>query len=120
MRFALLLAVALIVASGDATAQQRQRTLNRPPNEAQQQQAAPDNRGTDQIPFVVKEIPRERSAEERKEADEKSELDRKLAGYTSDVDVFDKPRRTKFALHNSGMKSIPGRLPFYKDGNEAT
>jgi hypothetical protein len=85
---ALIFAVALSVAGGYAEAQQRQRPLNPPSNQTQQQQAAPDNRGTEQVPFVVKETPRERSAEERKETQEKSELDRKLTGYTSDLATY--------------------------------
>jgi hypothetical protein len=52
------------------------------------QDTAPDNRGTDQVPFVVKELARERSAEERKEVNEKTALDRKLTNYTSDLAFY--------------------------------
>jgi hypothetical protein len=86
MRFALIGAIALLILSGYAVAQQRQ--LQQPRNQPTQQQTAPDNRGTDQVPFVVKELPRERADEERKEAREKSELDRKLTGYTADLATY--------------------------------
>jgi hypothetical protein len=37
------------------------------------------------------------------------------------IDVFDKPRRTKFAvMYGGAAKSVSSRLAFYKDGNEAT
>jgi len=87
MRLSLFLALAVIALSGHADAQQRQR-LQTPPNQSNQQQAAPDNRGTEQVPLVVKELPRERSTEEHKEAQEKSELDRKLTGYTADLATY--------------------------------
>src|SRR5215468_9811101 len=75
LRFALIVMIALS-SVGTADAQQRQRTSPQPlptkPN--QQQQTIPDNRGTDQVPLVVKEVPRERTAEERKEAQDKSDV----------------------------------------------
>jgi hypothetical protein len=71
-----------------ATSAQRQLPSDQPENPPQEQQAAPDNRGTEQTPFIVKELPRDPTAEERKEAQEKSELDRKLTAYTSDLAAY--------------------------------
>jgi hypothetical protein len=88
MRFALIGAIALLVLTGYANAQQRQ--LQQPRNQPNQQQAAPDNRGTDQVPLVVKELPHERSQEEKAEIKNKEELDRKLTDYTSDLAFFTK------------------------------
>jgi hypothetical protein len=88
MRLALIGATALLILIGHAVAQQRQ--LQQPRNQPNQQQAAPDNRGTDQVPFVIKELPRQRTDDEKTEAQEKSELDRKLAGYTADLATYTK------------------------------
>ncbi len=61
---------------------------DQPSHEAQKQQAAPDNRGTEQVPFVVKELPRERSQKDEEEAGEKAELDRKLTRYTAKLATY--------------------------------
>jgi hypothetical protein len=61
-----------------------------PKNQSQQQQTAPDNRGTYDVPFIVKQLPREHSAEEEKQEAAKAELDGKLAGYTADLAAYTK------------------------------
>lgn len=63
---------------------------NQPPNKPDKEHAAPDNGGTEQVPFVVKEVPREHSAEETQQNAEKRELDRKVAGYTADLADYTK------------------------------
>ncbi len=59
--------------------------LSQPKQEPYEQQTTPENRGTEQIPFVIKELSRERTQEETKQREEKAELDRKLTAYTSDL-----------------------------------
>jgi hypothetical protein len=64
--------------------------LNQTQNRESQQQAAPDNHETQQIPLVIKELPRERTPEETRQRQEKAELDRKLTEYTSDLADYTK------------------------------
>jgi hypothetical protein len=99
----LIAVAALIVLGGSATAQKvisptpnapaatpSPAPLDQPVRQTDQQQAPPDNRGTDQIPFIVKELPRERSEEEKTDAKEKAALDRRLTEYTGDLAWFTK------------------------------
>jgi hypothetical protein len=88
VRLALILVAALIL-SCHADAQQRQR-LHQPHSQSNQQQNAPDTRGTETNPVIIKELPRERAAEETKEAENKAQLDRELAEYTGDLASYTK------------------------------
>ena len=80
----IVLAIIVCLAVVPALAQQ-QPPLNAPPNQPDKQQTAPDRRGTEQVPFVVKEVPRDRSAEDTQQDAEKRELDREVAGYTKRI-----------------------------------
>lgn len=90
MWFALVFVITLAAVSGNGNAQQRQRTLQQPHNQPSQQQTAPDTRGTESNPVIIKEFPRERAQQEKGEAQEKANLDRKLAGYTGDLAFYTK------------------------------
>jgi hypothetical protein len=56
-----------------------------PSAEDSQQQHAPENRGTEQVPFVVKVIPSERSQEAEKHDAQKAEIDRQTVEFTRDL-----------------------------------
>jgi hypothetical protein len=88
MRFALIGAIALLVLIGNASAQQRQ--LQQPRNQPNQQQAAPDTRGTEQAPFIVKTVPTEKSETDKQTEKDKSDLDRKLTEFTGDLAFYTK------------------------------
>jgi hypothetical protein len=64
--------------------------LDQPIHQTDQQQSSPANQGTDQVPFVVKELPRERSEEEKADAKEKAALDRRLTKYTGNLAGYTK------------------------------
>jgi hypothetical protein len=64
--------------------------LHQPDNEPGQQQAPPDNHGTQQIPLIKKELTRERTPEDTKHRQEKAELDRELTAYTNDLARYTK------------------------------
>ena len=67
-----------------------------------------DNRGTATVTFVIKELSRERSQEEKIETQEKAALDRKLTEYTGDLAFY-----TKYLfLATLLLASLTGSLAF--------
>ena len=83
--FAALIALFTAIATDSWT---QSRKFSEPNNQAAQP-AAPDQRGTEQIPLVVKVLPSQPSEEQTKKEDaekhEKSEIDRKLAFETQRI-----------------------------------
>jgi hypothetical protein len=71
-----------LIAAG-ALAQSQRQPQQRPPSGQNTQQAAPDQRGTDQIPFTVKILPAETAKKEAEKAEaekaEKAAIDKRLA-----------------------------------------
>jgi hypothetical protein len=85
IRFVILI---LAVASSAAVAADR-RSQN-PGNQPNQQQAAPDKRGTEESPLIVKTRPPDKSSEEIKQDNDKAELDRTLTNFTEDLAFYTK------------------------------
>jgi hypothetical protein len=59
--------------------------LDQPNSKPNQQKIAPDNRGTEQSPFVVKTVPPEKTREENKREEEKAEIDHETVRLTRDL-----------------------------------
>lgn len=59
--------------------------LDQPPNQTQEHHVAPDNRGTRDVPFIVKQIPREHPAQEEADGKAKADRDRELTKYTGSL-----------------------------------
>jgi hypothetical protein len=81
--------------------------LDRAP-QTDQQNASADNRGTDQVPFVVKELPRERSEEEKLTHKEKAALDRRLTEYTGNLASYTKA----LFIGTLALAALTGALAF--------
>lgn len=75
----------MLLLSAVASAQQTLPPLNQPPNQSQQQQSAPESRGTYERPFIVKQVPAEHSQQEETEDKERADRDSKLAQYTENL-----------------------------------
>src|SRR6266851_7920710 len=83
MRLALILGIGLFVAHAAIAADSRLITIPEPTpipaplsqRKSDLQQPKPDERGTEQIPLVVKIVPAEESPEQKQRDDEKAELD---------------------------------------------
>ncbi len=89
--------VALLLLIGVASAQSQQSTprgKEQPPPEKSQPGAANDQRGTYELPFIVKVVPTQtdeaKASEETKERNQKSELDRKLVDFNGDLAFYTK------------------------------
>jgi len=89
LRFAILVIVAL-AGAGPAFTETAPPPLDQPKHDTNQHNTAPDNRGTEAVPLIIKELPRERSEEDKAEAQEKSALDRKLTEYTGNLAFYTK------------------------------
>jgi hypothetical protein len=98
MRLALILGIGLFAAHTAMAADSRLITtpepppplLNEPNHQSDLQQPKPEERGTEQIPFVVKVVPSEPTPEAEIQSKEKSEFDRKLANFTGDLAFYTK------------------------------
>jgi hypothetical protein len=95
MRFRCLVVALTFLAAfaSDSWGQSKQPpSHSNPPSKQNTQTAAPDQRGTDQMPLTVKILPGEKThaetAKEKYESDEKPSIDRALSTYTGWLAVF--------------------------------
>jgi hypothetical protein len=87
------IATLLLIQGADSQRRSPRRQQQNPPQQTQQT-PAPDQRGTEQSPFIVKTIPgptdEAKAAEEAKERREKAELDKKLVEFNADLAFYTK------------------------------
>jgi hypothetical protein len=86
------LALLMVITSDSQGRSKRHKSHNQP--QQTQQAPTPDQRGTEQSPLFIKQIPTEESEAERnqkvKADQEKAELDRKLVQYNGDLAYYTK------------------------------
>jgi hypothetical protein len=85
----IFMCVIAVAIAGEACAQSQRRSRANPPSTQTTQPTAPEQRGTDQVPFTVKILPtpdaKENADKEERERREKAEIDRKLAFETQRI-----------------------------------